>query len=320
MKGNQETSSRSKSTGRSRFKYAQDSDEEDDLYLGTSDEERLDAMTEKDRQQILYERHSKLKAMKEREAIEQKVNDREKKVNISQESPSPKKKLIDNFDLLCRCITTRSFILDNIYKPFLKSFIGNIVRFKVETSYHIAKITNYVHGNDIYEITGLDNKKVKTDVLLELETGVKVYKRVKILFVSNALPSRSEYDLYVHNNPDFDFPAQKNTFEGLKYKMKKELTENEQIKTMSEKRSFYCDNNKRVILRKIKLIKERDEALDSKRYVKAEELQKAIDELSERMSNKDEDVWGAISERNRKINAAKAKLYETYKKNNHQNE
>lgn len=317
MRENNILKEESKAKKRQKSSYFFDSDNEEDLYLGTSDEERLAAMTEKERQQILYERHMKIKAMKEKAVIEEKLSAIEKKPipqEISVSKIEPEKEEV-NYSVFCKLIVSRDFILNNIYKPFLRNWIGNIVRFKVENDYFLAKIKNYIHEANVYDVV-LNKQNIKTDVTFVLDTGVKVFKKCKLIYFSNASPEKSEIDTFLKNNPSFDMKSQLQKFKSLQYMMNKELSESDHLKMLAERRSIYSDPNKRMILRKIKLIKERDEAIESEKFDLAEEIQKTIDTLVPKSISKDEEVWKEISDRNRKINAQNAKLYEMAKHKN----
>ncbi|RVD92943.1 transcription factor [Tubulinosema ratisbonensis] len=313
MRDNKIIKEENKSKKRHKSSYLLDSDENEDLYLGTSDEERLEAMTEKERQQILYERHMKVKEMKEKAIIEEKLSALENKPVQKEIVKSPPKHVEEvNYSTFCKIIVTRDFILNNIYKPFLRSWVGNVIRFKVENDYFLARIKSYIHEADVYDVT-LGKQNMKTDVTFVLDTGIKIFKKCKLLYFSNASPDKSEIDTFLKNNPSFDIKSQLQKFKGLQYQMNKELSENDHLKMLAERRSIYSDPNKRMILRKIKLIKERDEAIEKEKFDLAEEIQKTIDTLVPKSIGKDEEVWKQISERNRKINAQNAKLYEMAK-------
>lgn len=310
MKINKEKNSENQYSKQRKMTNIFDSNDEEDLYLGSSDEKRLEAMTEKERQKILYERHSKIKAMKEKAIIEQKLNEIEKKQPTAADSLKVSK-IENNFDIFCTCVIKRDFIIDNIYKPFLQNWIGNLIRFKINEDYYIGKVRSYIHDQEVYDLPK-PNGVTKTDVVFELDAGFKVFRRIRIAFLSNAPPTQSDYEDFLKNNPNFDLNTQLNKVKSTNFIMKKPLTESEHIKMLTEKRSLYSDPNKRIILRKIKLIKERDEAIEAKKFEKAEEIQRVIDGMNVKPINKEEEVWKKVSERNRKINAQNARRYELY--------
>lgn len=280
-----------------------DSESERELYIDTSDEEHLKSMSEKERYKILYERHAKLMAYKERKEIDRKLVELEKlKSGVLPSEKSTKTDL--TLERFSAWVFTRDELLKNAHKPVFEKFIGHFVKVKIRDTYYIVKVEN-IGFCENYSVK-LGRVEVQTNRNLDLNSGDDIFKKINIQFLSNS--SVDEEDLSRFNSRAFHIDAKRHESEvkSLKKLVKKDL-ESASVSKEGRKQKFLSTRKKNILL-KIELIKKRERALEMRKYDQAEDLQKQIDVLTAHEKG-EEDIWAAISERNRKINAHAARVH-----------
>lgn len=279
-----------------------DSEDEAELYIDSSDEERLKSMSEKQRQKILYERHAKLSAYKEQKEIDVRLGELERS---RAPSIAPKKEVKEALRLtindLSACILTRDFILCHVEKPFFDKFVGQLVKAKIRDSYHVSWIESIGTG-DTYT-TYVDKNEVTTNKTFDLVVGKDKFRQMGIQFVSNSALTNDEFAAFRSENEGFDVKEQEAKLRLLK---KQNQQSGELVREDSVVKQKVPERKKNTML-KIDLIKRRERALEMKRYDQAEAIQEQINSLSTNEKG-DKDVWAVISERNRKINTEAARL------------
>ncbi|KAL0265693.1 UNVERIFIED_CONTAM: hypothetical protein PYX00_011407 [Menopon gallinae] len=279
---------------------ASDTESDEELYIDSSDEERLKSMSEIQRQKILYERHAKLRAYKEKREIERRLRE----LSESRAAPSESEKTESASEFRCSdlalCVLPRDFLLENANKTYFEKFVGHLVKVKIRETYKIARIVGIGCG-EVYTVK-VGKRNISTTRALELVAGRDSQRKMSIQFVSNAPVEEEEFETFKAENGDFDLASHEEKVRSLKKYVQRHFGE---VETLSER--GLQSGRKRNTLLKIDLIKKREGALEMKKYDQASKIQEQIDQLTTSES-REQDIWAVISERNRKINADIARM------------
>lgn len=277
-----------------------DTESDDELYIDSSDEKRLKNMSEIQRQRILYERHAKLRAYKEKREVEKRL----KELNESKSVHKDDSVEDNGHKFTCRdlalCVLPRDFLMENANKAYFEKFVGHLVKVKIKETYRIAVIVAIGTG-DVY-VVRVGKRNVSTSRFLELVAGKDLLKKMSIQFVSNVPLEENEFEAFKAENEDFNLEKHEEKVRNLKKYVQRQIGETE---TLAERR--FQSGRKRNTLIKIDLIKKREKAFEMKRYELANKFQEQIDLLTKE-EEKEQNIWAMISERNRKINADIARM------------
>lgn len=277
-----------------------DTESDDELYIDSSDEERLRNMSEIQRQKILYERHAKLRAYKEKKEVERRLKELGESKLVQKDDLKDDKVVKFTCRDLALCVFPRDFLMESANKAYFEKFVGHLVKVKIKETYKIAAIVAIGSG-DVYSVR-VGKRNVSTSRILELVAGKDLLKKMSIQFVSNAPVEEEEFEAFKAENEDFDLEKHEEKVRGLKKFVQRHIGETE---TLAERR--FQSGRKRNTLMKIDLIKKREKALEMKKYELADKFQEQIDLLT-REEEKEQNIWAVISERNRKINADMARM------------
>lgn len=277
-----------------------DAESDCELYIDSSDKERLGNMSEIQRQKILYERHAKLRAYKEKKEVERRLKELGESELVQKEDAGEDKGVNFTCRDLALCVLPRDFLLENANKAYFEKFVGHLVKVKIKETYKIAVIVAIGSG-DVYSVR-MGKRSVSTSKIMELVAGKDLLRKMSIQFVSNAPVEQEEFEVFWAENEDFDLERHEEKVWSLKKYMRRHIGEAE---TLAERR--YQSGRKRNTLMKIDLIKKRERALETKKYELASKFQEQIDLLT-REDEKEQNIWAVISKRNRKINADVARM------------
>lgn len=282
-------------------------EDEESLYINSSDENRLKSMSEKKRQEILYERYLKVISSQEKKEIDKKLMELEKSKHKGKESFGSgisDKKVIYSLKDFAPCILNRDFLIINVDKIPSNTFVGHFVKVKVKDDYHLSKIGN-IRSGEVYTVK-CNKINIRTNKTLDLISDNTKFDGVSIQFISNTAIDEEDFTSFKLSNPNFNYKKHLLEFNNLKKTILSKSRKTNSSKAPEEKPSFANERKKNILL-KIGLIKKREKALEMKKFLQAEAIQQQIDELNE-AEDKEKNVWALISERNRKINASIAKL------------
>lgn len=260
-------------------KKAKREPEKDELYLGPEDRQRLEALSEIEREEILYERYLQRVGEKERKHLEQIV--REQENAPSEESgkedrerampriPSSK----TTFDVFRHVVLPRSTLLKIVYRRTIEKIKGYYVKIRLPSGYCVYKILKVTEGKR-YEIGGIVTNKW-------LHIGRKKDKKeVNIQSVSSAPLLEEEYLEYARDN---SLPGDR---EGIKMWKKMALevetdqTEEELGYAISQRRRF-LKYGKVAARRKIELRMLLEKAREEENAELAESLERELREIEE---------------------------------------
>lgn len=262
-------------------KKAKREPEKDELYLGPEDRQRLEALTEIEREEILYERYLQKIGEKERKHLEQMVKMKEQENEHSEESgkedrerampriPSSK----TTYDVFRHIVLPRNILLKIVYRRTIEKIKGYYVKIRLPSGYCVYKILKVTEGKR-YEIGGIVTNKW-------LHIGRKKDKKeINIQSVSSTPLLEEEYLEYARDNI---LPGDR---EGIKMWKKMALevetdqTEEELGYAISQRRRF-LKYGKVAARRKIELRMLLEKAREENNPELAESLERELQEIQE---------------------------------------
>lgn len=267
----------------------------EDLYIDEEDRKRLEALSDKERNEILLERHLKLSNCISKVELEKKISAVENRSSIKEEPMNTEEKI----SKFCEMVFKRDFLVKNCYKPFFKLFIGHYVRTRIGDIYYAAKIVGIREANEFTLDVG--SKSFKTNIALDIEFKGNLKTGVSLTFLSNGPVSFSESRAVVESG-NYDFKKHQYGYKNVVKKMETHLTDEELELAQKERRRFFSSYKKNV-LRKIELIRERTEAMEKFDNEKAKMIQRQIDKIDEEEDKKKlKDPFLELAIKNKKLN------------------
>lgn len=279
---------------------------EDQLYENSSDEERLRKLPEKEREEILFQRHQQIEKLNEKREMEKRLRETQKIVQNGAEKEEETDKF--TYDEFSKLIIKREELIKCVYKPLFENCKGLWIRIKFGSHYAIREIQGIENG-DIYSFVMKDNRKGRTNRYLKLVESKNRIKSYPINFVGNSELQHIEFDYFKRKQPEFDM--KKVTLKTNRFRQNNtRKPSREELRSMSEEKSKFIRPAHVNIWEKIRLIGQRDDAFKKGDQKKYEELQNKIDQIDEQDRNPDEEkekeIWKKLNKKNRQINYEKA--------------
>lgn len=245
------------------------------LYTDSDDMERLGKYSETQRETILYERYialNELENKKKLETMSKKVDQTKKPLDIEPEKPKATIKFQD-----CDFILNRNEILPNIFKPNIHVLKGCFARVKIDKEYKIGKIVGFDRIKP-YSPCGKPGSQIDLGVILDCGSGL--VKTLELNFVSSGRIQEEEFD-------EFKRVFRLDSVSGLREQYKKALSEmkrsltNEEITKMIENKQAANPKKQTNTARKIKIILERDKAIENRDKEAAKHYQQLLQEIED---------------------------------------
>jgi Plus-3 domain len=241
----------------------------DEIYLDDEDREYLDSLTETQREKVLYDRHEKLRQLKEKKQLES-LDSNKKKAN--KEVPLPVIKYED-----CDFIVDRALLVNNVFKPNFSMFKSCFVRARINVGYKICKIAGFSEAAP-YVVNHKDYKNVNT--YLNLDLGEKILKSFPISNISSGKILQEEYNDFIKAFQISSFDDIKKRHKSLIDEMKRKPTDSE-LTAIIENRMKANPKKKSVAETKMELIRSREEAIQRKDKINALKYQGMLEKIED---------------------------------------
>ncbi|KAI4291080.1 hypothetical protein PAPHI01_0380 [Pancytospora philotis] len=244
---------------------------QNDLYCDEADREKLESMSEKQREEILYKRYLKIAEIEEK-----------RQLMALEEAPAPAVSEPAITLESCEFVCPRRLLVENVFKPAFSSFRGCFVRVKLNSDYRICKIVGVVEVPP-YRLpqTKGDGPGAQTTVALNLDTGAKIIKNFELTNISGNPMEADELRHFLDAFAIENVGLLNDKCRRVKEQMRGSMTD-EEVARMVENRAKANPRKKKRSELKIDLILKRDAALAAKDKTKAffyqQELEKLEDE------------------------------------------